>query len=828
MNRLQYRIVFNKQRGQLMAVAETANSQSKSSGQSPARRRRRAQRAMGALGTLLLAGGVGLGSPGAVWAQIRPDASAPKNQQPTVLNTANGTPQVNIQTPSAAGVSRNSYSQFDVQTKGVVLNNARGDAATQLGGWVQGNPWLARGSARVILNEVNSGQPSQLKGFVEIAGQRAELIIANPAGIQVDGSGFINASRATLTTGAVRLGAEGGISGFDVQGGLVRIEGKGLDASQTDYTGILARAMEVNAAIHAKDLKLVTGRNVIAADHGRVQASDQQTEGNAPSFALDVAQLGGMYAGKITLVGTEAGVGVRLHGDLSASVGDVVISHNGWLSSASTIEAKQGGVSIDSAGAQSLDGSIKAAGSLSLKAGGTEQPQAIQNSGSLRAGQEVAIRGSELSNSGGLDGQRLDIEVNRLVNSGSIWQSGGQALNVQTQDLRNAQGAAMGAVQSSTSTPSSGNTLPPGPIPAPAPAPAPTVDPVPDAGASPLPSAKPLADGRVLVRDQLRNQAAATLAAAGALDLKVTQALDNAGHIRARQVQVEGDRLTMSAGTLQSDTLVASTQSVVLDSGAVSAGQVQLETTAYRQARGTQLLSRGKLNLQARDLVNAGEIRAEAQARLDVVNAMQHHGALTAAGQLSLSAGSLNSSGTLAAGMNADGSLQTFAADGAALSITSQGDVTATGKTLAAGQLTLSGAGQMNLAGSQTSAHGAELKAGGALNTDRARLITAGDLKAQAASLSNAEGTVYAGGAATVATRDALSSSGTLAAAQSLSITAGSLSSSGTLAAGMNADGSLKAFAANGAALNVTSQGDVTATGKTLAAGQLTLGGAGQ
>jgi hypothetical protein len=46
---------------------------------------------------------------------------------------------------------------------------------TQLGGWVQSNGNLAGGAARVILNEVNSSNPSQLKGFVEVAGQRAEV-----------------------------------------------------------------------------------------------------------------------------------------------------------------------------------------------------------------------------------------------------------------------------------------------------------------------------------------------------------------------------------------------------------------------------------------------------------------------------------------------------------------------------------------------------------------------------------------------------------------------------------------------------------------------------
>ena len=134
-------------------------------------------------------------------AQIRSDPSAPGNQRPTVLLAPNSVPLVNIQTPSAAGVSRNTYSQFDVQPNGAILNNSRTDTATQLGGWVQANPWLATGSARVILNEVNSNNPSNLNGWVEVAGSRAQVVVANPAGISCNGCGFINSSTTTLATG---------------------------------------------------------------------------------------------------------------------------------------------------------------------------------------------------------------------------------------------------------------------------------------------------------------------------------------------------------------------------------------------------------------------------------------------------------------------------------------------------------------------------------------------------------------------------------------------------------------------------------------------------
>ncbi len=203
---------------------------------------------------------------GSANAQVIVDPSAPGNQRPTVLQTTNGLPQINIQTPSAAGVSRNTYRQFDIQSNGAILNNSRTNAQTQLGGWVQGNPWLATGSARIILNEVNSANPSQLRGYIEVAGQRAEVIIANPAGVNADGAGFINANRVTITTGTPQISG-GNLEGYLVQRGTVTINGKGLDATLTDYTGILARAVQINAGIWAKDLKVVTGANQINAEH---------------------------------------------------------------------------------------------------------------------------------------------------------------------------------------------------------------------------------------------------------------------------------------------------------------------------------------------------------------------------------------------------------------------------------------------------------------------------------------------------------------------------------------------------------------------------------
>lgn len=375
MNKNLHRIIFNSKRGQRMVVAETASSQGKAAGGETS--------GVAASGDLLAclrplrfavlsALGAVLWLQPAVQAQVIADPSAPANQRPTILQTANGLPQVNIQSPSAGGVSRNTYIQFDVPQGGVILNNSRGNVQTQLGGFVPGNPWLATGAARVILNEVNSSNPSQIRGYVEVAGQRAEVIIANPAGINVNGGGFLNASRVTLTTGSPVLNS-GALDGFRVQGGSITVNGAGLDTSTADYTGILARAVQLNAGIWAKELRVTTGANQI--DATQTSATPIAGTGPAPTYAIDVAQVGGMYAGKIFLIGTETGLGVRNAGVIAATGGDLVLQPNGWLTNTGTLQAA-GNLQASAQGAIANSGTVYAGGSTTLAAQG-----GISNSG---------------------------------------------------------------------------------------------------------------------------------------------------------------------------------------------------------------------------------------------------------------------------------------------------------------------------------------------------------------------------------------------------------------------------------------------------------------
>ena len=124
-----------------------------------------------------------------------PDPKAEARHQPQVEETANGIPLVNITAPSSGGVSRNEYETFNVPDKGAILNNSYTLSKTELAGYVQGNNNLAERPAKIIVNEVTGTGSTAMDGFLEVAGNRADVVIANPNGITVNGGGFIHTKK---------------------------------------------------------------------------------------------------------------------------------------------------------------------------------------------------------------------------------------------------------------------------------------------------------------------------------------------------------------------------------------------------------------------------------------------------------------------------------------------------------------------------------------------------------------------------------------------------------------------------------------------------------
>ncbi|ANF86561.1 Hemagglutinin [Pseudomonas antarctica] len=334
----------------------------------------------------------------------------------------NGVPIVNIAAPNGSGLSHNQFKDYNVGTNGVILNNATDRTqSTQLGGIILGNPNLQGRAANIILNEVNGGSPSQLRGYTEVAGQSAKVIVANPYGITCSGCGFINTPNVTLTTGKPVLD-NGRLDRYQVDGGAVTIDGQGLNASNVDRFEIITRSAKINAQINARNLTVVAGRNDVNAQ--TLNATARADDGSAkPELAIDSSALGGMYAGAIKLVGTEAGVGVKLDGTLAASGGDIQLDANGHLSLAQT--AATGNIKVT---AQSVNLTDKVYAGSSVQ---VTSAQGLVNQKSLAARDSVTLASTGQVTNTGIIEAGVNADETRNAN-GDVSVSAGSLKNTQS------------------------------------------------------------------------------------------------------------------------------------------------------------------------------------------------------------------------------------------------------------------------------------------------------------------------------------------------------------------------------------------------------------
>lgn len=778
MNKRCFRHKFNKTTGQLCVVAEGLGGIGRSSRKRrlPAKENKNSRGGFLNLSLAALSLLLGLSFNNASLAQIVVDPNAPKNQQPNVLNTPNGLPLVNIQTPSSAGVSRNTYIQLDVGTGGAVFNNSRTNVQTQLGGWVQGNPLLSGGTARIILNEVNSTNPSVLRGYLEVAGDRAQFIIANPSGITCIDCGFINASRATITTGRPIISG-GSLQSYLVEGGAVDISGSyGLDTSGADFTDIIARSVKLNSAIWANDLKVSVGANTVNAAHTSVTKSS--ASGAKPTYGIDVGHLGGMYAGKIKLVGTEDGVGVRNAGKLSASSGGMTLTADGRLVNTGSIQTKRSDTKISSKSEVQNSGSIVSEADIDISTS-----QRLLNSSVIHAHANVTLSPlGNLENSGRITAAN-NVTVNasgtlsRVYGTGaSIFAAGVNAdgtigdhgtLVIDATDQINLFGQNY-----------SGTTL------------------ALTSGAIDLSGSLTTSDViRLTAIQNSINLKQSEVIAETSLEISTPDAVINdGGDVETANLSVNASGLSNVSGTIRhtgsndlnfsvsgdinnmGGTIASNGTSLTFGASTLTntdgsmthagSGALDMDVASFFGARGT-IVTNGNLDLAAATLILDGA-GTESQGRVNIDSATFSHrgGTLVQAGQadgqikattkLDNTGGTIDSAGTLQAVVggltNQGGTIQvtgsekdlTIKASGA---VDNHHDSAKQGDIYASGDLTLEAAGLDNTQ-SQISAGGAvDIISSGSIDNASGRIIAEDGATVSAASIDNAQGKIGATGA---------------------------------------------------------------------------------
>jgi filamentous hemagglutinin len=599
---------------------------------------------------------------------------------------------------------------------------------------------------------------------MEVAGQRAEIIIANPAGINVDGAGFINASRATLTTGVPQLNAFRGLDSFLVRGGTITINGAGLDASKTDYAAILARAVEANAGIWASELKVVTGANQVSADHNQISAIT--STGAAPTFALDVAALGGMYAGKIVLVGTEDGLGMRNAGTIQAAPGTPALAGAGQLV-------------VTSAGRLENIGTIQATADANLAASSLANSGRISSGGNLKVATQDTLGNSVNGAGGTLEGVRVELASaagnidNR--NGGTIRQTSSAALEISAPALSNAGGGVIGLepVALTPSQPGSGigsgaeSTATPD-----TPAAAGGSG---TAGTITLAPYVPLSPGTVTAANAILNDGG-RIYAGGAITLQSANINNNGGIMSLARMTVNQPTFDNRGGMLNI-------------------------TNGFNANVGRFDNGGGKLNAGSLNIATSG----------DLINV---DGTLASA-----------SGATLVVGGKADNTRGTISAAGA-LSATVAGATNNTEGTLASNQgLTFNTGLLDNTKGGIQSAQGSVqlAVANQLINGGDGAISAATDLNVQAGSLTNS-GSLRGANDVSVAVGGVLANDGSITAGRNTTVAAGGIASgnASVLAAGVQNDGKLGAAGD----LRVTASGALIANGNNIAAGDATLQGA--
>ncbi len=754
MNAKCYRTVFNAVRGMLVAVEESARGAGKgrqTGGQAGTSAASTPSAARFAVLPVVFGAWCALGLSYTVHAQV---VAAPGSGA-QVIQTQNGLQQVNIARPNGSGVSLNTYTQFNVPGQGTILNNAPGITQTQQAGYVNGNPnLLPGGSARIIVNQVTSTSPSTLRGYLEVAGPRAEVVIANPNGILVNGGGFINTSRATLTTGVPVFGGSGSLDAYRVTGGQITVQGAGLNASNVDQVDLIARAVSVNASVYANQLNVVAGANQV--DRGTLNATPIAGDGAGPANGIDVSQLGGMYANKILLASTEKGVGVSLRGVAAAQAGDLTLTAQGKLVLAGQTNAS-GNLSVSAQGGIDNTGTTYGRQSAALSTSGD-----LTNSGTLAAQQDLRVNANNVASSGTL-GAGVNSDGS-LAHAGDLSVVAGGTLSATGQNVAGGnatlQGASVNLAGSQTSANGNLNLNA-------------------QAGKLDLTGATTSAGGALsanaqgaLINDRghLSSQGAATVSAGSlsnqggqivsqnALSANVAGALSNQGGT----LQAAG-ALNASAGSL--DNTAGHIASLNTDGlNLTTAGQLT-------NAQGGTIGGNGNVAVQAGQLNNTGTISAVQNLGVSTAQTLANAGTLAANGNTTVSAGTTltNAGGTIAAGQRANVSAATL--DNSA-------------GTLTGNQLALAAATLVNRGGTitQTGTGPIAIGVSGTLdNTGGAIRTNSADLTLAPATLINDHGTITDSGTGTlsVTTGSLSNNGGTIATNGALDVQAGAVSNQG-------------------------------------------------
>uniref|UniRef100_UPI003BEF0ABD two-partner secretion domain-containing protein n=1 Tax=Burkholderia arboris TaxID=488730 RepID=UPI003BEF0ABD len=385
----------------------------------------------------------------------------------SVSTGAGGHQTVNI-APAIGGVSNNTYSSFNVSRAGADLNNVG------IG-------------ARTIVNQVTSTNPSLIQGNINVLGARANVILANPNGITVDGGSFQNTGHVVLSTGQVSFtdvtiapnlinrnvvlntdrgavtigagGSSGTMLGLDLVAKQLAVNGP----IQNDYKNPIGIPGFIRGTVGNSTTTWDGGFSATDNSHDwRIGMSSPGATNKA--IAVDITAVGGMTAGRLELVVTDQGAGVRSLGSLYANAGDAVVTSTGDIVIGRTASPngsiKAADVSVTTSGALSLQGAQASAGNnATVQAGSISLSDDASGPSTLSAGNAM-----NLTSGGGITniGSTIQAGTVATVNGQSSY-SGGDLTLTAASDIVNGSSAnhqgVIFSVNGNTSLTAGGNII---------------------------------------------------------------------------------------------------------------------------------------------------------------------------------------------------------------------------------------------------------------------------------------------------------------------------------------------------------------------------------
>ncbi len=314
---------------------------------------------------------------------------------------------VDLAPADTAAISHNTYSAFSVPSAGVDLDNAN----------VQ---------ARTIVNEVTSTNITRIEGPLTVIGPKADVIIANPNGIAVNGGRFQNTGNVALSTGSLDRSATNQVT-TSVATGAIEIGPGGLSGAMEELA-LISRSLKIDGPLRydlpgaGAHLNMITGESTVSFDRLR-GGFGQDGSGQLPwamvtnrgagatdAVIVDITGNGSVSAGRINVTVTDQGAGVRFAGDQLAVAGGFRLTSSGRLELSGSRIAAQGSVNV-------------AAGNIALTSSEAKRAEIT----SAESGVTIEARSGDID----LGQARL---AGRIVASDNLASSGGVTLSA-TGDL---------------------------------------------------------------------------------------------------------------------------------------------------------------------------------------------------------------------------------------------------------------------------------------------------------------------------------------------------------------------------------------------------------